>query len=87
MKKFKRHIALLTIAATLGSTFGALSAREISPDANNGGYAYEGSHRASTVSPAIVVGTVAAAAVIAVLATNDSSNRYKGSYHGHSHSH
>ncbi len=85
MKHFKKHIALLMVATTLGSTFGALNAREMSPVANNSGYAYEGSHRASTVSPAIVLGSVAAAAVIAVLVTNDSSNRYKGSYHSHSH--
>jgi hypothetical protein len=87
MKRFKKLIALLTIAATLSTTAGVLNARQTESAVPHSGYAYEGTQRATSLSPAIALGTVAIVAIIAVLITNDSSNKYHGSYHGHSHSH
>lgn len=51
------------------------------------GYAYLDTRRASSLSPNVALGTVAAAALIAVLVSGGSSNQYRGSAHSHAHSH
>lgn len=84
MNKFKKIIFLMTAAASLS---GILSASEATQGLYHNGDAYEGSRRASSVTPLIVVGTAAAAAAIAILVTNDSHNHSRGHSHSHSHSH
>lgn len=85
-----KQISAILIAAALSLTYGNMHAQEIEPESNFSGYAYEGTRVASTISPNVVIGTIAVAAVIAVVvAGNDTHHHHHKSHnhHGHSHSH
>jgi len=71
MKKFSKKVALFTVAAIF-CVQGATSAADY-----DNGYAYEGTHRAATISPWAAAGAVAIVAGIVALCVND----------GHHHSH
>lgn len=72
MKAFKKLISLSVIATTIGSTVPLSSATY--------GGAYEDSYRASTISPTVLIGTVALATGIGILI----HNRKRHSHHHHS---
>jgi hypothetical protein len=89
MNRIKKAIALLTVAATLGT-----SASAFSDPYHDGGYAYEGTRKASSISPLVALGTVGIIAGI-VIAVKDSHHHHHknrnsgagGNIHAHSHSH
>jgi len=93
MNRFKKIVALLTITATLST-----SASVFSADCNDCGYAYEGTRRASSISPLLALGTVGLVAGIVVAINESHGNKSKNSgsgsgsstgtsTHSHSHSH
>ena len=77
MKTLKKFIALATLLAMFGSSTG-LSAQQYTTD--TGGYGYEQGRRTPSLAPAIALGTIALAAIIAVAVQNSSHGG-----HGHSH--
>lgn len=77
MKVLKKMVALAAVLAMFGSSAGKLEAQEYITDM--GGYGYEDSRRAPSIAPAVALGTIAIAAIIAVALQNTS--------HGHGHAH
>lgn len=75
MNKIKKIISLVCISALLSTSVGVLNAQ--SEPYEDTGAAYESSRKAPSVSPVLVLGVVAAAALIAVCIQNRS--------HGHAH--
>lgn len=74
MNKFKKIISLVCMSALLSTSVGVLNAQS---DYYDSGAAYESSRKAPSISPVLVLGVVAAAALIAVCIQNRS--------HGHAH--
>lgn len=90
MKSLKKSVAIATLIALFTTSAGSLSADEYINDAaycenadgctDLGGYGYEDCCRAPQIGPAIALGAIALAAIIAI-AVQSSSH----SGHGHSH--
>lgn len=79
MKTIKKMVALFAAIAMLGTATNKLEAATYSTDA--GGCGYEECRTAPCLSAAIALGTIAAAAIIAVAIQNSNG---KG-HHGHCH--
>ncbi len=93
MNRFKKIVALLTITATMSVSASVFS--DNCNDCDECGYAYEGTRRASSISPLLALGTVGLVAGI-VVAVNDNHHHKSKSGNGsgsststntHSHSH
>ena len=92
MNRFKKIIALLAMTATLST-----SASAFSDNCDGCGYAYEGTRRASCISPLVALGTVGLIAGIIVAINDNHHHKSKKSgsgsdstgttSHSHSHSH
>jgi hypothetical protein len=81
MKSFKKAIALLTLAAVLGSTAQTLSAQEYYVDS---GTAYEESSNTSSYTPYIALGAIAAVAIVAICVSNSGHRHHSGHSSGSS---
>ena len=96
MNRFKKIVALLTITATLSASASVFGGNcNDCNDCDECGYAYEGTRRASCISPLLALGTVGLVAGI-VIAVNDNHHHKSKSGNGsgsststntHSHSH
>lgn len=91
MSRFKKLVALMAVAATIGSSAGVFAANY------NNGYAYEGTRRASSISPWLAVGAVAVVTTAAIVIYNNNHHHHSssssdnggggGATHGHGHAH
>jgi hypothetical protein len=79
MKKMNKMVVLATLMAMLGTSTSNLSAQDIYRS-NAGGFGYNECCRATSLAPAIALGTIAIVAVVAVAVQNRSG-------HGHCHIH
>ncbi|MFQ5729999.1 MAG: hypothetical protein ACE5GN_06530 [Waddliaceae bacterium] len=79
MNRFKKMIAVLTLAATLSTSAGILNADYCS-DCNSG-CGYDDCCRAPCISPTVALGTVAVVAAIAIIIHNKKNSH---SHHAHS---
>jgi len=77
MKKLKKSVVLATVIAMLTASSSSLQADCCAPDPGCG---YEECRRAPQIGPAIALGAIVIAAIIAVAIQNSSH-----SGHGHSH--
>lgn len=90
MKTLKKSVALATLIAMFATSASSVSADEYGNDAgycenaeyctDTAGYGYEDCCRAPQIGPAIALGAIALAAIIAIAVQNSSH-----SGHGHSH--
>jgi hypothetical protein len=78
MKLTKKLFAVLSLMTLLFSSLTSLDAEEYCAD--NGGCGYTESCRTSSLAPAIALGTIAVAAIVAIAVQNTSG-------HAHCHSH
>lgn len=90
MKKINKLVTLLLLTATLSSSIGTLNAQD-----EYAGSGYVDSTSAPRISPTVALGTVALAAIIAVIVQNrnhhhgdDGFTGHQGGVgHGHGHAH
>jgi len=85
MKRIKQFVTLASLLAMLGTSAHNLSAEDCAVNVTDaGGYGYEQCRRVPSLAPAIALGAVALAAIIAVAVQNSSHHSHSSHLHGHS---